>query len=302
MELGRIQAFSDELQKIAARKGLKLIRQMVQRGDIEGASRLAKRPGVLREIDADIGTPFRVDGKKKWVEREFLGSQIKHLGEPGQEQLSTLVADPVHGIAVRKIRHSAAVTPASMSPVVGKFMNEAAPATAQRLEDARHGLSGKHVTFNEYVPGVPGSRAGMSGAKAIQDARTSLLSTAKQTGTLVDDIKNLDNVQVYKGPDGKVRAKFIDLIADKKQSPRNLLRPPGNKPSRDTILANTFKPKAVDRQAYAREKAEILAKAKKKPGQSFGDFLKAQPAEAPAKKADPRQAAIEAFLAQKRGN
>lgn len=64
MSYPSIQAFSDELQKIAARRGLKEIRKAVQGGDVARASRLAKSPGVLKATDA--------------------GSQIRDIGHGGR--------------------------------------------------------------------------------------------------------------------------------------------------------------------------------------------------------------------------
>lgn len=81
----RIAAFSDELQKIAARAGLKLIRKLVAKGDpkaLARAERLAITPGVLKKTQA--------------------GSQIKHLGA-GMEGVSTLTAHPKRGLEVRKL-------------------------------------------------------------------------------------------------------------------------------------------------------------------------------------------------------
>jgi hypothetical protein len=292
MDSVRYQAFADELEKISARRGLKIIRRLVAQGNIEEASRLAKTPGVLRDAGEEVGERFMAGGKPKWMEREFLGSQIKHLGQ-GQEQLSTLVADPVHGIAVRKIRHGGAVSPPSMNRAVGSFMSEAAPATAKRLEDARHGFSGRHVSFNEYVPGRPGQ----AGDLAVARARNAVLKKAKETGTIVDDLRPENAVVFDKGR----QAKFVDLLADKRQNPRNLLGQAKSTPETKTILQRTFKnPLAVDRQSLAKDRAVELAKVKKPAQENLGDFMaRADTAPKTPKKSD-RDLAIEAFLKAKK--
>lgn len=81
----QMSAFSDELQKIAARAGLKLIRKLVAKGDpkaLARAQRISTTPGVLKKTMA--------------------GSQVKHLGA-GMEGVSTLTAHPKRGLEVRKV-------------------------------------------------------------------------------------------------------------------------------------------------------------------------------------------------------
>jgi hypothetical protein len=81
----RLEGFSSELMKIGARKGLKLIRQLLAKGTPESlakAERLAISPGVLKKTQA--------------------GSQVRHLGS-GMEGVSTITAHPKRGIEVRKL-------------------------------------------------------------------------------------------------------------------------------------------------------------------------------------------------------
>lgn len=70
------------IEKIAARRGLKEIRKMVESGDIEGANRLAITPGVIKKTHA--------------------GSQVKPLGA-GTEGGATLMAHPKRGLDVEKL-------------------------------------------------------------------------------------------------------------------------------------------------------------------------------------------------------
>lgn len=80
-----LRGFGSELVKVSARAGLKIIRNLLQRGGAENiakAERLAITPGVIKKTGP--------------------GSQIKHLGA-GMEGVSTLVAHPKKGIAVRKV-------------------------------------------------------------------------------------------------------------------------------------------------------------------------------------------------------
>ena len=75
--------YYDKLEKfkIAARRGMELIRGHVAAGNLGAANRLATTPGVLKPSAA--------------------GSQIRHIGS-GMEGTSTLTAHPEHGIEVRK--------------------------------------------------------------------------------------------------------------------------------------------------------------------------------------------------------
>jgi hypothetical protein len=259
------------LEKFAARAGLKIIRRLIATGnpaDLARANKLAKTPGVLRTPghgSYQLGEQIKSKGGQKiWHERDFLGSQIKHLGgrarkgEPGREHLSTLVADPVHGISVRKIRHSGAITPASMAGPVGSVANKAGQHAAKRLEDVRH-YSNKRISFNEYVPSTGATHPDAN--FAIGKARTGVQEAAAKLGINVSDLHR-GNAVVTRGLDGKPVAKYVDFMAARGGvSPDMLPAPGGGVPSIPSILKNTFSPPDIQMKAYDRALKEALRRA-----------------------------------------
>jgi len=219
-----LSGFGDELAKIAARRGVKIIRDLVARGDISKADRLAKTKGVIAPSRAESFIP-KVDGTKvKWTERGHLGSEIRHLGEPGQENLATLVADPIHGIAARKIRHGNSTVPKAMRGHTGAVANDPSMKglIARRLGDVRHELSGRHVSFDEYVSGHNAQKFLNTASQADQVAIGRVVSGLEQTvkrrakamGYVVDDI-NAKNVIVNKNASGRWTGKVLDGQGDR---------------------------------------------------------------------------------------
>jgi len=150
-------AFKDELEKISARAGFRLIKNLFSKGTsgaLEQASRLAKTPGVLKP--------------------SAMGSHIKHLGG-GSEGIADLVAHPEHGVAVRKLYDP---TSAIASPMmVGRKLQMSkvvdSPRLAKTYGFARTGRGGR-ATFHEYVPGgEPGRRAEATIKEELQRAGAS---------------------------------------------------------------------------------------------------------------------------------
>jgi hypothetical protein len=128
--------------KIAARRGLQMIRQLVQSGgagDLAKANRLAMRPGVLKPSAA--------------------GSQIKDLGMGG-EGLATMVADPKRGLSVRKLYDPEGIASKQMiqrKHIAGKNLT-GEQSIAQYKGQAPTPQGGGTMQFSEYVPGnVPNS-------------------------------------------------------------------------------------------------------------------------------------------------
>ena len=188
MSYPSIQAFSDELQKIAARRGLKEIRKAVQGGDVARASRLAKSPGVLKATDA--------------------GSQIRDIGHGG-EGLATMVAHPQHGVAVRKLYNPQAVTPELIAR-----KEQAAQLTKNNPNVAR--MLGSHSTpsggkmhMMEYVHGKPVQQTPQN-YQAIQNTRKSLQTDLKRGGMVAQDVRSANMIQT---PSGKT--KLVDYIPGK---------------------------------------------------------------------------------------
>jgi hypothetical protein len=126
------RGFASELHKVAARAGLKMIRRMVDAGEMGKAERLAITPGVLKKTKA--------------------GSQIKHLGS-GMEGTSTLIAHPKKGLAVRKIYDPKGVSGPEMiarKAAVGRQLSDS-PDAAHFLGETKTRIGPAH--FYEHVPG-----------------------------------------------------------------------------------------------------------------------------------------------------
>jgi hypothetical protein len=146
-----IKAFRDELSKIAARKGLKMIRQLVSSGspkDIAQANRLAQRPGVLKPSAA--------------------GSQVKDLGM-GSEGLATLTADPKRGLAVRKLYNPQGIATPELirrKHQAGKVLGHER-SIAQYYGQSPTPRGRGTMQFNEYVPST-GSAVSSRAAEATR--------------------------------------------------------------------------------------------------------------------------------------
>lgn len=81
-----MMGFVDEMNKVAARKGLKLIREMIRRGDTKGATRLATTKGVVK-------MPKKEMVKAPW------GATIKRgPGSKIQKGRGGMMADPELGL------------------------------------------------------------------------------------------------------------------------------------------------------------------------------------------------------------
>jgi 2'-5' RNA ligase len=127
-----------ELGKAAARAGMRAIQQHVGAGNFAAANHLATTPGVLKPSAA--------------------GSQIRHLGS-GMEGTSTLVAHPVHGLAVRKVYDSQGISGPAMvarKAEAGRALRDN-PNVAQFKGELPTQAGPAH--FYEHVPGHAGSMA-----------------------------------------------------------------------------------------------------------------------------------------------
>lgn len=204
-----LSAFTDELVKTATRAGLKMIRKLVESGNISKADALARAPGVLKAVerrDRRIGGQLIHSGRSP-------GSQIKPLGV-GQEHASTLVADPQYGVWTRKIEtRSGVVDPAQMdlkrdlSRKMGD--NDFSP---KHLEDWR-GDAGHRMSGWEYVHGVPAAKADKAGQQRAAAALEKYRKGADKAGYNAADLHG-GNVIVTK--DG---AKVVDSIVEDRARP-----------------------------------------------------------------------------------
>lgn len=182
------ESFSDELLKIAARRGLKEIRKAVKGGDIARASSLAKTPGVLKPSEA--------------------GSQIKDIGHGG-EGLATMVASPQHGVAVRKLYNPQAVTPELIARKEQAAQLTKNNPNVARMLGSHSTPSGAKMHMMEYVRGTPVKNTPQN-YRAIQNTRKSLQTDLKRGGMVAQDVRPENMIQT---PSGK--AKLVDYIPGK---------------------------------------------------------------------------------------
>lgn len=129
-----LDGFTDELEKISARKGLKLIRQFVGSGHIDKAMSIAKSPGVLKPSP--------------------MGSTVKMLSKmPTKEGPVMLTAHPDHGLAASKFYHpkgKATTRMVAAKEELGKINH---PANTKLLGKAEFTGMPHPVHHFEYVPG-----------------------------------------------------------------------------------------------------------------------------------------------------
>lgn len=194
VELITFRAFSDELEKIAARRGMKEIAKHLQSGELGKARALAKTPGVVKN------TPQ--------------GSQIKHLGA-GAEGVASLVAHPEHGVTVRKLYDPAGMSSPAMiarKEQVGKAIG-ANPNVAQ-FHGAANAPGGSRMHFNEFVPGTPmkgmstGAKGGGQADIAARQAAAGTQKAMRSAGfSGAKDVRMGNMIQTPSG-----QAKVIDYM------------------------------------------------------------------------------------------
>jgi hypothetical protein len=147
--MGRFLAgFEDELVKTSARAGLKLIRRLIQGGDVAKAERLALTPGVIKKTRA--------------------GSEIKDLGR-GMEGVSTLVAHPKKGIAVRKIYDPQGVSKPKMIQRKEELARALPSPSLPAFYGSAKAKGGHTMHFSEFVPGQTEQAMRKGGIKAMTD-------------------------------------------------------------------------------------------------------------------------------------
>lgn len=186
-------AFKGELEKIAARRGLKEIRQAISGGNFAKAQALSKTPGVLK------ATP--------------LGHHIKDIGQGG-EGLASLVAGPEHGLAVRKIYDPGGVA----SPELIARKEQAGRALQNNPHVARfygshEGVGGTAHTM-EYVHGqTPTESVGGKRNPAVRAASRGVAKGMRRAGFVgATDVRPSNMIQT---PQGAVKA--FDYIPTQKK-------------------------------------------------------------------------------------
>jgi len=181
-------SFSDELQKIAARRGLKEIRKAVAGGNIERASSLAKTPGVLKPTAH--------------------GSEIKDLGHGG-EGLATMVAHPQHGVAVRKIYNPNAVTDKLVARKERAAELTKNNPNVAKTYSASNTPGGSRAHMMEYVHGSE-VKPSPQNYQAVKNTRQSLQKDLKRGGMVAQDVRPQNMIQTPSG-----QAKLVDYIPGK---------------------------------------------------------------------------------------
>lgn len=181
------RGFDAALEKYAATRGVREIRNAVAAGNMGRANMLAKTPGVLNANNT-------------------MGSQIKNLGG-GSEGLATLVAHPQHGVAVRKTFDPNA---GGYSPelIARKEQLGSLPGAAQHFGAART-MHNTPVHFNEFVQGAKIRRGQMTPEQqqATQRAMISTNRALRQQGFHGRDIRDANMMMTPSG-----EAKVVDYL------------------------------------------------------------------------------------------
>lgn len=175
-------AFLNELEKLGARAGLKLIRSLLSKGTPEAlaqAERLGADPRVLKQVAG--------------------GHQVKALGR-GAEGAAELVAGAgqtagagKRGLQVRKIYdpNSPLASPEMIKRKIQLSKELKHPALAEVYGGGEVGRGGLKQTFHEYVPGANPTRSEMA---ALKPELKDLLGQAKQKGWLLGDVRGANVV------------------------------------------------------------------------------------------------------------
>jgi len=245
--------FGDELEKMGARKGLKIIRSLVEKGQVNKASRIAKSPGVLKPAKAD---PEMVGGKLIHRARTSPGHQIKHIGD-GTEQVSTLVADSRHGVAVRKAhRKDSAITHPEQMDLKRDFARDAQTeglkSSPKHLESWT-GDAGHKMHMQEYVRGS--KPHGKASTEAAREAMSEHNAFAKKKGYELQDMESTGNVVVRKKKGGGVQGVVLDPIVSRKGTKgRGTKRDkdPGGRKSPGEVMREVFNPEVEELDKYER--------------------------------------------------
>ena len=286
-----LEGFGDELMKVAARKGLKIIRALVAEGSPKSmakANRLAKTRRVLPDVKR---TRVRdLDGNLIGVKRSP-GHQIKHLGS-GQEQASTIVADPKHGIVVRKLVHKKSqATPAQIA-ARKKVMQEAGGRGSTKHKGSYvTGDAGRSMEFHELGKGETshrvlsrmrdGSAEKAQAARAIEEAQKKVRAAGKRSGQSIGDMGShrtgTDNILLDKGRDGKWKARVVDFNAARDAKNLRKVAPGGGirQPTSPSVTAkDTFRPSTADQAAWEKKKlGKAPQRAKQKSMRGEGDAM-----------------------------
>lgn len=192
MNLQMLKSFRFELEKIAARRGLKEIRNLMGAGKAEQAAALARRPGVLKPT--------------------VHGHQVRDLGA-GSEGLATLTAGgSAHGggLGVQKIYDPKGIASQELiarKEQAGRAMQNN-PHVAQ-FRGAQKGVGGTTAHSMEYVHGQqPQAQVAGKRNPAIATATRGIAKGMRRAGFAgAADVRPENMVQT---PGGQVKA--IDFI------------------------------------------------------------------------------------------
>ena len=187
------KGFSDELVKIAARRGLKEVRKLMQAGNLTKAHEIAK---------ATKNTPT---GSYSALKARGAGSQIKDLGMGG-EGLASLVANPQHGVHVRKLYNPNGISGPEMiarKEQAGKALgNNPAFAKFHGSSQTPHGGVAHHM---EYVQGNTPTAKDYAAVKQTKSQVAKGMRSAGFAGA-----QDIRPANMLKTPQGQVKA--IDYL------------------------------------------------------------------------------------------
>lgn len=147
-----LRSFSDELQKIAARRGVKMI------GDMWGKAQKAFAAGDTQAGTALMERANKLSKTPGVVKPSAAGSQIKEIGR-GSEGAVTAVADPQFGLSARKLYDPHGISTEELikrKDIAGKALGKSedvAEYYGQRVTPQRGGA----MQFSELVPSAAGT-------------------------------------------------------------------------------------------------------------------------------------------------
>lgn len=146
-----MESFSDELQKIAARKGVKLI------GDMWGKAQKAFAAGDTQAGTALMERANKLSKTPGVVKPSAAGSQIQSIGR-GSEGAVSAVADPEFGLSARKLYDPKGIATPELirrKDVAGKALGKSEDVA--EYYGQRASSQGGTMQFSELVPQAKGA-------------------------------------------------------------------------------------------------------------------------------------------------
>jgi hypothetical protein len=284
-DLGYATALDHYNIKTAARRGFKMIRDLVRTGnpaDLERANQLAKTPGYLKESPT--------------------GSAIRFLGrKPSTEGPAVLTAHPEFGVSTASIPDPKGLTTRTLTSTRKELSDRLDHPSVTKILGVREYEGLQHpIIHREYVPGRRIADLSQRERVSAYEQLRSYERAAKAKGF---DLYDVHGGNMIMRPDGV--AKVIDPAPMRTFDPRgNPFRPIQGDPLRIEPVASWQRSmKAL--QDHGSTPVHLGPPPPPEVPVKTPDFAatlaKARAAPPPPPKVDPHQAMIEAFLAKKRG-